>query len=67
VILSHRLKKSQQPIIPLSKKEQEDQLICHSTMLHTMSLQEDWRTHLSQLLQSVPVPDQALRDEEFIK
>lgn len=56
-----------QPSVQLTKQEQEDQLVCHTTMMLTMSNFEDWRLNLSQLLQSVPFPDQALTHEKFIK
>ena len=65
---NHRVKKSQQQIEPklLSESEQENQLICHSSMMLTMSTQEDWRIHLSQLIQSVPFPDAALSNRKFM-
>jgi hypothetical protein len=47
--------------------DKEEQMICYTTMMHTMSKFEDWRTHLAQLLQSRPFPDKALTSEKFIK
>ncbi len=67
ILLNSHRHKSSQPIIQLSPQEQEDQLICHTTMMYTMSTFEDWRTHLAQLLQSVPFPDKALTHDKFIK
>ena len=51
----------------LKEQEQNDQIVCHATMMYTMSTFEDWRGSLAQLLQSVPFPDQALSNEKFIK
>ena len=65
-LFRQRFKKNQ-PIIQLTEQEQHDQILCHTTMMLTMSTFEDWRTHLSQLLQSVPFPDQALIHKQFIE
>jgi hypothetical protein len=60
-------KTKQLPVIKLTEHEREEQLVCHTTMLLTMSKFEDWRANLSQLLQSVPFPDQALAHDKFVK
>lgn len=53
--------------INLSQQEKEDQLICHTKMMYTMSNFDDWILNLAQLLQSVPFPDQALTNFKFIE
>lgn len=65
--LSFSYKSHNPPSVQLTEQEQEDQLVCHTTMMLTMSNFEDWRVSLAQLLQSVPFPDQALTHEKFIK
>ena len=51
----------------MTEHEREDQLVCYTTMMLTMSKFDDWRAHLAQLLQSVPFPDQTLTHSTFTK
>ncbi len=55
------------PVVKLTEHERDEQLVCHTTMLYTMSKFEDWRLSVAQLLQSVPFPDQALTHDKFVK
>ena len=49
------------------ENEFEEQLICYGTILYTISNFEDWRQHLGPLLQSIPFPNEALSNGNFIK
>ncbi|CAF3225874.1 unnamed protein product [Rotaria socialis] len=45
----------------------ESQLVCYTTMLQTMSTFDDWRPQLGLLLQSIPFPNEALTNDQFIE
>ena len=52
---------------PLRGELNEEQLLCHTRLMLTLSTYEDWRVQLAQLLQSRPLPEQALKNEKFIE